>query len=1018
MLKQHLREACALSALALGLVTSSAAQAQRTTAEPPATTPDAVAAAPAEQDIIVTGSLIRGSREDSAAPVDVISSRELAQQGAPSAIDLLKNLPTSTGVIGDANQLDARAGGTEGIASVNLRGFGAQRTLVLLNGRRIVEAGTINPSVDVNLLPSGAISRIEVLKDGAAATYGSDAIAGVVNFITRTDQQGFLVSGDYRRIRGSDGDYGGNVSYGHNAGGFHFLASFGYQHRSELRATDRDFAVQPYSNNPQGSYSGGGNPGNFDFNGPSVGGVAFVRDLGCEALGGFRTLAGSTTDRCFNNFSQFANLVEPEDRYQAYAEAKLDISDRLSLAVSGLYGRTTTQGATSPTFLPTQPPSANAANGNTGFFVIPTYAPALKDYCAAYGAAAGCNVGADGTPLTAATAFPILFRPALLGGNALYKDQDSRGSSIIPRKGESVRFTADLSWAVTSDINLDAGFTYSSYKRRQAFADTFGDLFQNALSGFGGANCAYASSASRAGLSDAQLAAAAGTNGCTFFNPFSTAVQSNAVTGATNPNYVGTRSPAGANLAPGAGLVNDLATLSNFYRTAASYATTRLLVGDLVLSGKTGVTLPGGDLSFALGSQVRRNTFDITWTDNNNLAVFPCPGTPLNPVATCASQTGAYGFQGTNLNRSAGNTVYALFGELRAPIIRSVDLQLSARYEHYGEGIGSTFNPQARVRVQVAPWLALRAGGGTTFRGPPSQQLSGNQTSVAVIGSAFRAIDTNGNPALKPEKADTYSAGVIVNQGRFNASVDYYNYKFKGPIEGEPVAGIVNALFGASGTANCGNPAYAALQSRFTFTGAGCGVANVQRLRTQFINSADVNTSGIDFQAQFKLPVGSGSVTAGLAGTYIVQYKIGNVIAEGIAVQPGFDAAGKLNYQTTAYPLPKLKGNVFLQGIYGIHSARLQLNHISGYDDQRASLFLPNTAALAGAAVTAGQHIGRYDTVDFTYLVSLRSKTTISLSALNIFDKAPPFARVDYNYDPFTASPLGFTLKLGVSQAF
>jgi iron complex outermembrane receptor protein len=117
------------------------------------------------KEIVVTGSLIRGSSEEAPAPVDVIGAEELSKQGSPSAIDLLKNLPNSSGIIGDANQFDARAQGNEGVASVNLRGLGPQRTLVLLNGKRIVQSGGSGiPIVDVNLIPSGAIGRIEVLR--------------------------------------------------------------------------------------------------------------------------------------------------------------------------------------------------------------------------------------------------------------------------------------------------------------------------------------------------------------------------------------------------------------------------------------------------------------------------------------------------------------------------------------------------------------------------------------------------------------------------------------------------------------------------------------------------------------------------------------------------------------------------------------------------------------------------------------------------------------------------------------
>lgn len=968
------------------------------------------------KEIVVTGSLIRGSSEEAPAPVDVIGAEELSKQGSPSAIDLLKNLPNSSGIIGDANQFDARAQGNEGVASVNLRGLGPQRTLVLLNGKRIVQSGGSGiPIVDVNLIPSGAIGRIEVLKDGAAATYGSDAIAGVVNFITRTNQDGFRASADYRYISGSDGDFGGALSYGHSGDGGRIFVSAGYQRRSELQTIDRDFTIQPYPNNPQGGWTGGGNPGNFDFN-ATVGGLVFTTDLGCEALGGFRSLPGSTTDRCFNQYGLFGNLVEPEQRFQLFVDAEIDLAENTSLRVNALWGHSETQITTSPSYLPTLPPSANAAGGGGGVFQIPTYAPALRDYCRVYGAAAGCLTDATGTPLAPALAFPVLFRPVLLGGNALFP---GRGSATSPRVSDQMMVTAELDTKLSDKLNFTTSLTYSRYDRSFGGTDTFGDLFQNALAGFGGPNCAYSSAASRAGLSATQLAALAGTNGCTYWNPFSTAVQANAVTGQTNPNYAGARSTNGLSTTPGAGLINDLGTLDWMFQSPNTQAFTTQLVADAVLSGQTGLTLPGGEVGFALGVQYRRNTYSRRYNDVSNLAVNPCPGTPLNPSATCTPQTGALGFLGTNRNGDSNGDVYAAFAELQVPVTDAFNVQLSARYEDYGGAVGSTFDPQARAKFQMTDWLAIRGGVGTTFRGPPSQSLAGNLTSLQIIGSSFRAIDINGNPNLAPESATTYSGGLLVNTGGFRASLDYFKYDFSGPIESEPVAGIVAALFGATGAANCGNPAYAALQSRFTFTGAGCGVGNVQRLRTQYVNSADVTTSGVDFSASYELPVGTGSVTAGFAGTYVIDYKTSDVVVEGVTVQPAFDGVGLLNYQTTAYPLPKWKGNAYLQGDFGDHSLRLQVNYLDGYTDQRgAAIFGPNTGALAGASVTTGKNIGSFTTVDATYRLRLKTGTTIALSALNILDQDPPFARLDQNYDPFTASPLGFTAKISITQDF
>ena len=137
-------------------------------------------AAPIEE-IVVTGSFIRGTPTDAALPVAVLSAETLQRQGSPSTLELIKALPVSNGVLGETNQFDARAQGSEGSGSVNLRGLGSQRTLVLMNGRRM----PINPLgqvasgiVDTNIIPAAAIGRLEVLKDGAAATYGSDAKIG------------------------------------------------------------------------------------------------------------------------------------------------------------------------------------------------------------------------------------------------------------------------------------------------------------------------------------------------------------------------------------------------------------------------------------------------------------------------------------------------------------------------------------------------------------------------------------------------------------------------------------------------------------------------------------------------------------------------------------------------------------------------------------------------------------------------------------------------------------------------
>ena len=969
--------------------------------------------------IIVTGTLLRSEGEAAIAPVEVITQEELARQGSPTLLDLTRRLPSSAGVLGDASQYDPRSQFNQGLASINLRGLGPQRTLVLLNGRRLAASGAGNvPLVDVNLLPAHALERIEILKDGAAATYGSDAIAGVVNFITRTDQQGLLASGDYRYIDGSDGDWSGALSWGGEMGAARLFVSAGYQHRSELRVTDRDYASRPYSENPQGGWSGGGNPGNFDFNGP-VGGIAFVADRGCEALGGFRSLPGSSADLCFANFTGFANLIEPEDRYQVFVDAEFDLGPQTDLRLTALVGRTDTVLNTSPSFLPTIAPSANAAFGGTGLFTNPAYAPALADYCARY-PAAGCALDASGVPQAGALAFPVRFRPFLAGGNPLF---EKGRAAALDRYSQATRLAAELDHAFDNGWELTAGLTYARYFRRFEVGDAFVDLLQNALAGFGGPDCAFASPAARAGLSASELAARAGTGGCTFFNPFSTATARNVITGETNPQFAGNGSPIGLSNAPGAGLVNDLATIDHFYNVYDRTARTSQSVADLVLTGSSGLTLPGGEVELALGAQYRRDGYARTYEGGNNLDLFPCPGSVLNRQAACDPQPGALGFIGGGRDFSVNSDVWALFAEALVPVTRRITAQLAVRYEDYGGEVGATFDPQARVRVELADWLTARGGVGTTFRGPPPQNTAADLVALTFIGGAFRAIDVLANPALEPESATTWNAGLAAVRGGFRASVDYWRYDLSGAIESEPVSGIVTALFGASGRANCGNPAFAGLEARFTFSGGVCGAANVQRLATFAFNAADVSTSGIDLAAGYDLAAGRGlQVQAGMKASYVIDYQVGDTVVEGITVQPAFDAAGLLNFGTTAYPLPQVKGQAWVEGAWsgwgGDHSLRFQLNHVGSYRDQRAGLFGPERSALAGAIVAEGEKIAAFTTLDAVWRLALAHRTTVTLALFNLLGEEPPFARMDYNFDPFTADALGFTAKLALTRAF
>lgn len=977
-----------LLATSLGIVVADAAHAQQAEVS----------------EVVVTGSFIRGTPEDASLPVDVIGAEELSKRGNPSTLDIIKTLPVSSGVVGDTNQFDSRSSSSVGAGSINLRGLGPERTLVLLNGRRLAASPAVTNgggAVDTNLIPSAAIGRIEILKDGAAATYGSDAIGGVVNFITRTRLDGADVAADYRYIDGSNGDYTASAAWGHTFGDLEVLLTGGYQHRSELLALDRDFANPTYLENPNGGYTAIGNPGTYIPLGANFAAIGTPRrDVNCASLSGFPGFNGATPV-CYSRSTQFDNLVEKEDRYQLFGSVNYRVTDRIEAKLEALYAKTVVPRArTGPSQAITQNPTveASAAPSLAGRLFVPASNPGFASYVSANPGV--FPAGTVGVQLVA-------YRPLFLGGNPLF---GGIGSSNSRTEHEAFRVSGGLKGSFSNDIGFDLALTYMEDKSDAGGYDTLVNRLGLALRGLGGPSCDSAPGTPG-------IQGNPGVGGCLYFNPFSTALRGNPAVQTVNPQF------------------DSAATNSNdvirwFYAQTRRTRTASLLVADAVLDGQTGLHLWGDDIKWALGAQFRKSTYEDKPNDINNLLLNPCLATPDFGVTNCASQTGPFGLLTPILPSDLDGNVYALFGELDVPITDDLQVQLAARYEDYGGSIGSTFDPKLALRWQVADWFALRGSVGSTFRGPPITATSSNgSTGAQNIRGVFRAVSVFGSPDLKPETALTIGAGALFKAGGFKASVDYWSFDFDNPITAEPVSDFANTLYPTNTTNRCLDPAYSAIRARFIFndtngngTDDDCATANISRLNTLIINGSPIKTDGVDFSASYEWDsVFEGSLTVGVDGTYVNKYEVSDQFIEGIQVGSAFDAVGKLNYQLTAYPLPQWRGSAYAEFQRGIHNVRWTINYVDSYVDQRTDVFTPSVNYSTNgvpAALPQGKNIDSTVINNVAYRGELPWDATVTIAVDNVFDVDPPFVRLNYSYDPFVASPLGRTIKVGVRMRF
>lgn len=277
--------------------------------------------------IEVTGSRIQRQDMETASPITVIDAAAIRMEGFTSVDQLLQAQTSMAGAaVGSTTN-----NGADGVAQVDLRGMGSQRTLVLLNGRRMVNSGSgADSAVDLNSIPVAMIARVEILKDGASAVYGSDAIAGVVNIITKKDFEGFQVDLNGSSTDKGDGETGElSALYGFSTDRGNYTFGAAYSDRKGVIQSDRDWTKPGNSSFiPQGGLVGDA----FDENGQRIpnGSGGFEQEVKANVNGQWKPVSGY-------DFTQDSWYQTPSKRYSLFANATQELANDLVFTADALY---------------------------------------------------------------------------------------------------------------------------------------------------------------------------------------------------------------------------------------------------------------------------------------------------------------------------------------------------------------------------------------------------------------------------------------------------------------------------------------------------------------------------------------------------------------------------------------------------------------------------------------------------------------------------------------------------------
>jgi len=945
----------------------------------------AMAAESAVDEVVVTGTLIKRPNLESASPISVVNSDELKYQGATAIESTLNRLPQFTA---DANE--NASNGADGTARLNLRNLGSNRVLVLVDGRRMLPV----EMADVNFIPSAMVDRVDVVTGGASAVYGSDAVAGVVNFIMKKDLEGFRIDAQYGTAQhtNNNDDARGlirNANYDlpkkhvWDGGRFDINAAFGVNlpdDKGNITFYAGYRELQPVTQNTR-DYSACG----LNLTGPNNNALVCGGSSNNQ-WGLFTLLTGPNRGQTLNNTKDGAKTWTPynssflynyapdnyiqrsDERYTAGAFMHYELDKRAEVYGSFMFmdDHTFSQAAPSALFQGTVFP-INCDN--------PLMSASQRTTLC--GAAAGTNVSQD-----------TFIGYRLTGPGSSPRRDDLRHTDY--------RFNFGLRGEIAEGWTYDAGALYS----HSVLDESYKNNIDNARA--------------QRGL---QVVSVNGVPTC------------KSVVDGTDPKCVPLDVFKYQGLSAQAFQYLYAPTFTHgVYSQKVFYAS---LNGDL---GRYGLKSPWAEegLALALGAEHRSEDLDFE-------------------ADALAQSNGTLPSAGSfSVNEFFGEAELPLISD--APFIEALSVNGGYRYSKYKTAAGGVSTYKVELKYAPVEDVRFRASYNRAVRAPNISELFAPQTLGNVSGTdpcagptpqaslaacqlsgvtaaQYRNIPQcpaevcvaqgGGNPDLKPEVANTYTFGVVL-QPRFapglSVSIDYFDIKVKGYIGGVDAQTVISQCL------QNGNPDFCSLFHRDPTIGVLFGNNGYIEATNQ--NTGFLQTSGVDVAANYHFDLADlaagaewGELDFGLVGTYVNSRKIEQLPGLGaynckglFGPTCGQPTPGWRHQLRTTWTMPWAPATVSLNWRY-FGATKLSSNNANPF--------------LRGDLVEVNRKIKAYNYFDLAGTWQVREKISLRAGINNLFDKDPPVIAAGLlssfgngNTYPGTYDPMGRLMFVGATVDF